>query len=312
MSKLDYLQQKRLNPGDELREILTQAEESAVKLKGMDSGQTLGLLQQLDQIDLLLQQVETAGLDVTPERGRFNALQAQLKQRAGLLLNRLGGRLLLAEHRPVPALERWWWYVDELAAAQRRRWLRQTGLIVLAIVVLVGGLAIAFQTVWAPAPEVLARLEAENKANLAINKGNYQQALAFVEQGLAMVPNDPSLLIFKGVIQQMLNQNDAADQSYSQAKAILGDPQEFYLTRAQLQLRYGRPGAAEADGRAILKTDENSARGWIIVAQALEWQEKYAEAMAAYQKAADLAYVSGENEIFVLARTAMARMTRGQ
>ena len=83
MSKLDYLQPKKLNPADELREILGSLEERQPTVGRFDAGQALNLLHDLDQVDALFHQIESAGLDLRPEQGRFQSIQSHLRKQAG-------------------------------------------------------------------------------------------------------------------------------------------------------------------------------------------------------------------------------------
>lgn len=310
-NKLDYLQQKKLGPADEVREILSGLEECQVKVKTLNSAQALNLLRDLDQINLLFKQLESTGLDLLPEQSRLTTVQAQLKKQAGSLLKALGGAATLAQDRPVPppSTEQWWWYVDELVVAQRKQ-LGQRIIVGLVIVLaLIGGVVLLFQTVLAPSPEAVARMEAQNGATAALEQGKPEDALAFLETGLAKVPHDPDLLLYQGVIQELLGDEAAAGQSFGQAQASLNNPFRFYLARSQLELRVGRLAEAEADARAALKLDPNAANAWLLLGQTLEAQQKRDEAISAYQKASDLANASGEAEIYVTARMALARMS---
>lgn len=311
MPKLDYLQQKNLNPADELREIMASLEERQPQLKSFNVEQARTFLLDLDRLDTLFRELELTGLDLLPEQGRFQSLQSRLQKKAALLLRLLGGPAALSALHPTPAppAEKWWWHLDQLAAAQRQRLLRQVGLIVGVIVLFVGGLVVLFQTVLAPSPEVLARLQAENNAYEAIDNSQYQAALASVEQGLAKVPGDPELLLLQGVLQEVLGEDAAA--TFDQARARLNDSLDFYLTRSQLQLRVGQLAKAEADARAALELDQNSAKTWFLLGQTLEAQGKLAEAVPAYQKASELAMDSEDGEIVVMARLALGRLGAG-
>jgi tetratricopeptide (TPR) repeat protein len=311
MSKLDHLHQKKLNPNDELREILTSLEERQPNLKALNADQVLKVLLDLDQLDDLFQQLEATGLDLFPEQGRFRSLQARLQKQAGLLLRALGGAAMLAAQRPAPPppAAKWWWYLDQRVAAEQRRLWRQVGLIVGVIAVIVAGVILLFQTVLAPSPQVMARLEAEDKAYAAIDDGDYQAALTFVKQGLVKVPGDPDLLLLQGIVQEVLGQETAAASSFEQTRARLDDPLGFYLARSQLHLRIGQAAKAEADARSATQLDETSANGWFLLGQALELQNKLAEAIPAYQKASELGLKNGDSEVVVMARLALGRMS---
>lgn len=310
MSKLDFLQQRKLSRADELREILSSLEERRVNFATMDSTQALLLLRDLDAVYHLFEQLEAANQDLIPERGRFRSVQGYLKRSAARLLKILGGPAALAEARPRPdpTPEQWWWGIDTMVAAQHRR-LRQRVLIGVGVaVLLIGGIILAFNTILAPSPEVVARIQAENAAFAAIDAGNYRQALAVIETGLQAVPDDPDLSIFQGVLQETLEDEAEAEQSFDRAQAGLADPQRFYFSRGQLYLRFNQPDKTEADAQAALNIDKNSAEAWLLLGQALETQSKTVEALQAYQSASDLGLEHGNNEVVVLARLALGRL----
>lgn len=310
MPKLDYLQQKKLNPADELREILGRLEEALPTIKTLETQPALNLLLDLDRLDALFQQLELAGLDLRPEQGRFHSLQARLRRQAAPLLQSLGGAAVLQSQRPEPAPppEKWWWYLDQWVAERQRQLKRQITLVGVIILAVIGGVILLFNTVLAPSPEVAARLEAENSAFEAIEAGQYEEALAFIRHGLQKVPGEPNLLLLQGVVQEMGDDKTSAAASFDQAQARLNNPLDFYLARSQLYLRVGQPGQAETDARAALELDNNLASAWLLLGQTLENQQKMADALLAYQKANELAIANGDSEIIVMARLALARI----
>jgi hypothetical protein len=310
MSKLDFLQQKKLSRADELRETLSSLEDRRVDLNTMDSTQALLLLRDLDIVYHLFEQLEAANQDLVPERGRFRSVQGHLKRSAARLLKTLGGPATLAEvrPRPDPTPEQWWWNIDTMVAAQRLRLRRRVLIGVAIVVLLIGGIILAFKTILAPSPEVVARIQAENAAFAAIDAGNVQQALANIETGLQAVPNDPGLSIFKGVLQELLGDEAGAAQSFDRSRAGLADPQRFYFSRGQLYLRLNQSEKAETDAQAAINNDDQSADAWLLLGQALENQSKTVEAMQAYQMASDLGVEHGNNEVVVLARLGLGRL----
>lgn len=268
------------------------------------------LLQDLDQVHSLFDRLEATGLNLLPEQGRFKSVQSRLKTRVNLLLRALGGAAALDQYRPVPepSRERWWWYIHEMVAVQQRRLIHQISVGLVIILLLVGGVVLAFNTVLAPSPETLARVEAENEAFAAVEQGNYREALSSVDKGLAKIPGNPHLLMLQGALYEILGEENQAEKNFAQARSILNDPLAFYLTGGQLQLRLNQPQRAESDARAALELDENVAMAWLLLGQALEFQGRKVEAIPAYEKASRLAVDSGDNEIVVLARLALARL----
>lgn len=311
MPKLDYLQQRKLNPADDLRETLTHLEERLVRIREMAPDQAAEFLADLDRACELFEQLAAAGLELRAEQGRFNTIQARVLQRAGSLLKALGGPAALARLRPEPAPpeERWWWSIDRTVAARRKQAQRRLALVLGLLLVVIGGLIVAFRTVLAPSPEALARVEAEGAAFAALDGGDYATALAALEKGLQTAAGDPGLLILQGVVQQAAGDPDAAGRSFEQAQAGLNDPLYFYLARAQVALRLNQPENAEADAQAALALDENSARAWLLLGQALESQDEKMQALMAYDRAGNLAMDSGDNEVYVISRMALARLS---
>ncbi|MEW5961238.1 MAG: tetratricopeptide repeat protein [Chloroflexota bacterium] len=312
-SKLDYLQQKKLNPADELRELLGSLEERQVKIKQLTSSQALLMLRDLDLVFALFEQLRTVDLDLLPEEGRFKAVLARVRQSARPLLKALGGAAALAEHRPapVPARERWWWYIHEDVLAQQQRLLRQVMIGLVLVLALIGGLVLAFNTILAPSPGTVARLEAENAAYAALEAGNLEAALEAVTSGLAKAPGDPNLMLFQGVLLDLIGEKTKAAENFAQVQAGLDNRFEFFLRRSQLYLQVNRPEQAETDAQAAVALDDSSAAAWLLLGQALESQNRGFEAVSAYEKAGQLAFESGDSQVVVMARLALARLGSG-
>ena len=133
-------------------------------------------------------------------------------------------------------------------------------------------------------------------------------ALDAIETGLTKVPDEPGLLLVKGILQEAMGQKTEATESFARAEKVIQDPLSYHLGRSQLELRLNQPEKAESDVRTALEIDGNSPTAWLILGQALELQEKTAEAVAAYQRANELAFEYGDNQVVVLARLALARL----
>ncbi|RME77432.1 MAG: hypothetical protein D6784_03685 [Chloroflexi bacterium] len=311
MPKVVYVPEKKLNPADELRTLLTALEERHVRLKLLGETQATDILRDMDRAVQLFADLQASGLDLTPEAGRFEAFQNRLRRSAGLLLRRLGGASALRRARPDPAPDpatHWWWYIDELVARQRRQTLRRLAIVAGVVLVILAGVWLVFQTILAPDPLVVARVEAENEANFALEAGDMQAALAALDAGLEKVPNDPNLLLFKAVLLDALGQPEQAAPLLVQARQAITDPVAFNLHRAQLEMRVDLPAQAEQHIREVLEKVPDSANGWLLLAQSLEAQQKYPEAVAAYQKASELAEAQNNEEIVVLARVSLAQL----
>lgn len=311
-AKLDYLQAKKLNPADDLRETLTLLEEQQAQLKTLSAEEALALLHGLDRVGALLIELEAQAVNLLSERTRFETVQGQLKKRADVWLKTLGGAAKLAGQRPQPAPnrdERWWWFIDELEAARTKRGRLQLALGLTALVLVLAGLILLFKTVLAPSPEVLARLEAEDGAMRALDASDVPGALAAVQRGLAAVPNEPRLLVMQGIFQELLAQPQAAAASFAQAQTAFNDLEMFHLFRTQIYIMTNQLALAEAEARTAVEVAPNSAQGWLLLGQVLEQQQRRMEAAEAYNQAAELATANGDSEIVVMSRLALARLS---
>jgi tetratricopeptide (TPR) repeat protein len=235
-----------------------------------------------------------------------------LEKKAALLLKTIGGPTVLREHRPTPPPppEQWWWYMNEMVSAQNQRLMRRLIIGLVIVLLIIGAVVLAFNTILKPSEEVVVRINTENDANYAVEDGNYDEALTIIEEGLAKVPDDPGLLLFKGVLHQVLGDEELAEQTFVQVQEILDDPVSFHLARAQLYLRVNQLEWAEAEALIALELDEDFARTWLTLGQALEFQGKVLEAVEAYEKAGKFAFDNNENEVYVLSRMAIARLSQ--
>ncbi len=307
--RLEYTQQKKLTPADELREILTNLERLHPKVKALDSTKALILLRDLDITCQLFEQLNNAELDLESERGRFREVRNQYRRVIGQVLKALGGPTALAEYRPkpTPPRERWWWYADEIVAARQQQVRKAIFTSVATVVLIIGAIWLAFKTVLAPDPLVVARYEAEQNSLDLAEQGNYQPALTAVETGLQKVPDSAELMLIKGGIYELLNRETEAQQFFEQAKTRL-TPLPFYLGRAQFYLRTSQYAKMQADTEKVIQLDEKTAAAWLLLGQALEGQHKINEAINAYNQSAIFAADSDESEIVFAARSAVARL----
>lgn len=310
--KLDFVQEKKLGPVDDLREALSRLEDALPAIKLMDSAQALKLLNDLDHVAATIEKLDPDGNALIAEWSRFKSVQGRLKKNTRKLLKLVGGEEMLAKQcpQPMPPADHWWWYLDEIEAEQRQRNLKRVSILSVIVLIIIGAIVVLFSTIFKPSPEAVARLRAETDAYTAIEQeGDFEKALTAIDEGLGAVPNDPSLLTIKGVVLQLLERNVEAGDVFSSVQEILEDPIEYYLARAQVYLRVGEFEQAERDARAALALNDEFARGWMVLGQSLEMQEKYVDAMAAYETTSEIALENEENELYVMSRMALARLT---
>jgi tetratricopeptide (TPR) repeat protein len=311
-SKLDYLQQKKLNPADDLRETLSDLEVVQPRIKRLDKAGALKMLHNMDKAQQLLTQLQTGGTSIKSELGRFESIQGCVRENVRPLLKAIGGPAALADARPSPAPPadtRWWWYIHQDVAELQRRLLRRVLVGIIALLTLLVGTYVVFQTVLAPDPAAVARIEAENDALTAFDEGDLPEALAALERGLEKVPGDGGILLMQGVFLELLERPDEAKAVFAQAQQAMGDMEAFHLGRGQIYLRTSRFEKAEVEARAVLELNEDNAAAWLQLGQALENQRRRLLAAQAYEKAGELALDSNQNEIVVLARLGLGRVS---
>jgi tetratricopeptide (TPR) repeat protein len=311
-SKLDYLQQKKLNPADELRETLSDLEVVQPRIKRLDTAGALEMLHNMDEAQQLLTQLQAGGTSVKSELGRFESIQGYVRENVRPLLKAIGGPAALADARPSPpppADTYWWWYIHQDVAGLQRRLLRRLVVGIIAVLTLLVGTYVAFQTVLAPDPAAVARIEAESDAFLAFDEQDLPGALAALEQGLEKVPGDASILLMRGVFLELLERPDEAEAVFAQAQVAMDDLEAFNLGRGQIYFRTNQFEKAELEARAVLESNEDMAAGWLLLGQALEYQSRRLLAAQAYERAGELALDSNQNEIVVLARLGLGRVS---
>jgi tetratricopeptide (TPR) repeat protein len=244
----------------------------------------------MDQIETQFGELQEQGASVREASAQYETCQAGLRSAAGAFLKEMGGSGALQAARQAhnPDREAWWWYLDEYQASQRQARLRQ-GLKTLLIVavVLAAGLFV-YQRFFAPDPKTLAVYSASTDADRLAGQGQVAEALAAVEEGLAVVPNNPELLIRKAVLFDLSGLTVQAQDIFSQALSLSASQESYYLTRCQVYLAIGKYDLAIQDGQTVIATNPNSAVAYTLIGSALELKGKLQDAYASYEKALEL------------------------
>ncbi len=304
-----FVEARPLTRVDLLRERLDRLESSIGRLGNIDlTSEALEIPELLDQACEALEELKREGNSVPEEEARLETITSQLKQKAIIFVRTIGGAQALQKAREVetPGPERWWWFLDQWLVEGRRRRAKQTAInavIGVAVLVLLG---VLYQAFLAPSPQEQAIIDYQTAADQYQMQGNLEGALQEIEKALAVSPQDPDLLIRKGVLQQALGREAEAALTYAQAEKVLGDRKEFLLRRAQSSLGVGNLDAAIADANSVLQIDPESPEAYMMLGQAYELQQKYQEAIAAYEKTGKLADARNRPEITALARVRLA------
>jgi tetratricopeptide (TPR) repeat protein len=302
-----YVESRPLTRADELRHQLDELEAKLGRLGHGLGQEALSIPLLFDTVTTTLASFQAEGQSMRAEWARLETASAALRRKATVFLREVGGARALQDARRThqPPAANWWWFLDRMVADKLRAQLRRLLVMAAGAVGVLLLLLALYQRFLAPDPATRARLEHEQAAENLVLEGDLAAALSEVEQALATAPGDPSLLIFKGGLQQGLGQKAAAKETFSQAEAAFGDRETFLLARGQMYLRLDQAQAALSDAEAVVKVNPESASGYLLLGRANEWLENYQQAIAAYEQAANLADAQGNSQIAALARVNM-------
>ena len=295
-----FIRAEPRTPADDVRKILDEAEVMLASLRSAGSD-TIEILRMLDSASDALEELETLGVDVRPERGRFEAVQRRLSREKRRFVRQVGGALEKERASTQPDRERQWWYLDEALVEERRRRLRRLltwGAVALVLLVVVGVVYYAFL---APPPQVRLsyrrRLAGEN---LAI-EGDLEEALDEFEAAAALVPDDPEVLLWVGVLRSELDK-PGAESAFEDARRIYETPAGFLLERARVYRVIGNLEAALADVEEAIVKDPGL--GWNYFERAAIYQGmgNRDAAIDDLETADALAEEAGDHELRAVAR----------
>ncbi|PKO23125.1 MAG: hypothetical protein CVU38_05760 [Chloroflexi bacterium HGW-Chloroflexi-1] len=303
------LRAEQITPADELRALLATSEIAVANLqdKPVDA---LALLRDMDRIAGLWPVLEAAGVDLRPEAGRWETLQASLRKRASALLRRLratGGLPALRATHHVGDEPAWWWYLAEETRSRRRQQGVKLGVIVAGVVAIGVAITFLFKILFPVDPNLQAsmvsRMDGQQKIQ---NQADYQGALADFQKAVDATPDDPEPWLWLGGTQQKLGDNAAAEVSFQRARALYKSEKDFLLSHAAIYIAMPMPEQARADLETVLAIDPENARAYYYLASVFELEESHLDAVNALQRASDLAEAQNDAALTAMARYRMA------
>lgn len=299
----------RVTPADDLRQLLSQSEERLINLS--DQASVAELYGWLDQTAAMLPQLQATGGDIRAEETRWQSLQERIATRGKRVLRAWQGSGRLAEARQAanPDPSQWWWWIDQRLAEQRRRRLRQVGGVGLAAMAIVVAVILVFQRLFPVDPIVRQSYRLQLQAEAALANANLEAGYQALSEAIAINPTNVSLLILHGVVADVLGDGAVAEQSWQQARDLLqGDEGRFFVERGQSYLRVQQAGRAIEDLSLATDLNPDSARAQLVLGGALDAAGRYQEALAAFERASELAEAAGNSELTVMARAQMANL----
>ncbi|OQA46224.1 MAG: Tetratricopeptide repeat protein [Chloroflexi bacterium ADurb.Bin325] len=301
-----------MTPADELRELLGRVEKRLANLRGSGQG-AVELLLDLDRIAELWPELEAQGVDLRPEAGRWDTIQAQLRRSGPRVLRELwaaGGldQVRAQQHATADGLA-WWWQLDSLVRQESIARVRRTLVTLGVVAAVVVGAWLLLHTLFPVDPQVQAALAAQTAGEQKIvNYGDYAGALADFETAAQHTPDDPDMWIRVGAVQEKLGDAQAAQANYARARQLSASERAFHLARAGIYLSFLMYDEAHADVQAVLAEEPRNAVAWYYLGSVYEGQGKLELAVDALEKTSEYADESNQTELVALARYRMAML----
>ena len=298
-------------PADELRERLTACERAVANIRGSGSNARL-LLEDMDRISELWPVLEAAGMDLRPEAGRWETIQASTKRVARRLLKELraGGGLaaVRAEQHPDGQYG-WWWHLDQAVADENKRRAARTALI--TAIVVVGGVALYFilRQLFPVDPNLSAAMDLQTAGETKIQKsGDFAGALADFQSATNFLPNDAPTWLRLGVAQEKMGDTTGMTESFKRERALVVSDADFQYNRAAVYYALGIVDKAKADAEASVAAVPENPYGYYLLSSIYETLGQGQDALTALQRAADLADAQQQTELSGMARYRMAML----
>lgn len=302
------LKSEKITPADEMRILLAESEKMVVSLRGRGAG-AKELLENLDRIAALWPQLEAAGMDLRPEEGRWETLQASLRANGWTLLRELeaaGGLAAVRREEHGDARAPDWWCLDQELSAQRTKKVRRALVTAAAVVGAVLLLYFAFTRLFPVDPNVQAAAGAVISGQQKAVEADLEGALADFQRAVSLTPDDPEPLAWVTVLQKQLGQTEEAAKSDAALRALMGDDLTYHTLLSQVLAGLGLNEEAVAEAEAALALDPESPEAQFSLAGAYENMGQIDKAVEHMQLASDYADARGKSELTVIARYRLA------
>jgi tetratricopeptide (TPR) repeat protein len=296
-------------PADELRERLTLCEKGIANMRG--SGvRARTLLEDMDHISALWPVLEAAGLDLRPEAGRWETIQASLRRSARRLLKELrasGGLAAVRVQQHPDGQCEWWWRLDQAIAQENKRRVLRAGLTTATVVAAALAAYFVFRMLFPVDPNLSAALDLQSAGERKIQKsGDYAGALADFQAATTYLPNDAETWLRLGAVQEALGDTTAMAESYGRARALVASDADFQFERASVYFALNLLDKAKTDAEASVTATPDNPYGHYLLSSIYETLGLSEKALAALQRAADLAEAQQQTQLSGMARYRMA------
>jgi tetratricopeptide (TPR) repeat protein len=294
---------------DALRETIRRAELDVTALRpGVDRQRALGLLRCLDQIDGVVAQLEARHVDLRAARARLETIHSTTLSRSAIVARALAGEWDALRTEVEATRPRWWWYLDQRVAASRSRRRRKVGWIVAGAALALGILVAVYLLFLQPDEAARRRIALVSQAESLAVDGAYAEAMALYQQAEEIAPQDPDLPLAVAALHEALREPEAAAEAYVRAEALYADGAVYWASRSGRYLFLGWWAEGASAAQEAIALDPELALAYCHLGGAYEAQGQVEEAMAAVRRCRDLAREQGQEELYVLGTSRLARL----
>jgi tetratricopeptide (TPR) repeat protein len=305
------LQSGQVTPADELRDLLSASEKLVASVRGSGAG-VLVLLENMDRLSELWPELAAAGVDLRPEAGRWETLQATVRRNGRRIVKELrphGGLPALREQHHPDGNAGSWWYLAELTAADDKRRGLRAGLIAASVLVAGAAIYFLFRFLFPVDPNLKAAMDRQSAGELKIQQqSDYAGALVDFQAATEFQPRDVDTWLRLGATQQKLGDQAGMDESFKRARALVASDAELDLARGQIYLTLNMLDEAKAAIDAGLAAEPENALGYYTLSVIYETRGQPREALETLQRAADLAEAQDQTQLTALARYRLAML----
>ncbi len=295
-------------PAERLRALLTELEIRVANMAGT-GGEVLRIPSLMDQAQEALEHLAQTGMDVHPERTRFENIQNQLRSRAALFIReaREGGglRRARAERPSPPRSEQWWWYLDREVTRERRRRLVRWLAVSLTIGAILVALGWFIQSRLPRNPRLRRIIDLQTSLDVALSNGDFARAIPVLKELRQLDPKDPTYAVQLGVLYELSGHSRQAQQQFEDARRLAGEG-TFYKLRASTYLQLGNVDKGLADARKAVALLPNDPEAYLYLGGAYEAKGDRRPALQAYEQGAKLAEEQKNDQLLVIFRVRMA------
>ena len=298
------------SPADNLRRDLDEAEKLVTRIRpeGVEA-----LLLTLDRIDAEFDTLADSEMDLRPERSRWDSLIQRVNTQAPAIASAAakGPRFshLRKTHAIGPATEfSFWWFLDQEASRQRRKILVRLGTVVGSVL---GGLLLVYgvmMTFFPPDPLDVLYADVMYQLDQYSMEQNWPDALTVIDANLEQLAAEPDLLIWRGVLEEQLDNPEIAKKNLDQAWAMLaGREVNYWNALGNRRLQVGDLDGAEPALNQALALDPENPQAHFLLGGLAEARGDNALAIEYYNQVFDLAEAS-DPQLAVVARVRVSQL----